>query len=53
MSVNEELTRLTKLIRYHLHRYHVLDDPEIADGEYDALFDRLVVLETAHPELVT
>ena len=53
MSVNEELTQLTNLIRYHLHRYHVLDDPEIADGEYDTLFDKLVVLETAHPELVT
>jgi NAD-dependent DNA ligase len=24
-----------------LHRYHVLDAPEIADAEYDALFDEL------------
>ncbi len=53
MSLNEELTQLTALIRYHLHRYHVLDDPEIADAEYDVLFDKLVALEAAHPELVT
>ncbi|MCZ6854489.1 MAG: NAD-dependent DNA ligase LigA, partial [Gammaproteobacteria bacterium] len=53
MSVKEELTQLTDLIRYHLHRYHVLDDPEIADVEYDVLFDKLVALEAAHPELVT
>jgi len=53
MSASEELTQLTKLVRYHLHRYHVLDDPEIGDGEYDALFDKLVALEAAHPELVT
>ena len=39
-------------LNYHLHRYHVLDDPEITDGEYDALYDRLVEIETAHPDLV-
>jgi DNA ligase (NAD+) len=35
------------------HRYHALDDPEIADAEYDALVRELIALETAHPELVT
>src|SRR5439155_1701792 len=38
---------------YHLSRYHVLDDPEIADAEYDVLYDELVRLEEANPELVT
>ena len=47
-----EIAALRERIRHHLHRYHVLDDPEIADGEYDALFDRLVALEERHPELV-
>ena len=47
------LEELRELIHYHNHRYHVLDDPEIADTEYDALFDELVALEQAHPELVT
>ncbi len=33
--------------------YHVDDDPFIPDAEYDRLYDELVALEEAHPELVT
>jgi DNA ligase (NAD+) len=33
--------------------YYEQDAPELPDAEYDALFRRLVALETAHPELVT
>jgi len=53
MNVEARLAELRALIHYHNHRYHVLDDPEIADVEYDALFDELLELETDHPELVT
>ena len=53
MSVEDELTELRKAVAYHLHRYHVLDAPEIADAEYDALFDSLLALEAEHPELLT
>jgi DNA ligase (NAD+) len=35
------------------HRYHVLDEPNIPDAEYDRLLRELDELETAHPELVT
>lgn len=49
----ERLQQLRDLIDYHNHRYHVLDEPEIADAEYDALFYELVALEQDHPELVT
>ncbi|HET6546133.1 MAG TPA: NAD-dependent DNA ligase LigA [Rhodanobacteraceae bacterium] len=35
------------------YRYHVLDDPDIADIEYDKLLRELIELEAAHPELVT
>ena len=35
------------------HHYHVLDDPQIADVDYDALFDELVELEGRFPELVS
>ncbi len=35
------------------YRYHVLDDPQIADAEYDELLRELVDLETRYPELRT
>jgi DNA ligase (NAD+) len=44
---------LRKLIEHHLYRYHVLDDPEISDSEYDRLFDELQAIEEEHPELAT
>lgn len=40
-------------INHHLHQYHVLDAPEIADAEFDRLFDALLEIEEHHPELVT
>ena len=49
----DRIEKLRGLIHHHNHRYHVLDAPEIADGEFDALFDELVELEKRHPELVT
>ncbi len=33
--------------------YHVDDDPIMSDAEYDRLYDELVALEEANPELVT
>jgi DNA ligase (NAD+) len=42
---------LRQQLDYHLYRYHVLDEPEISDAEYDRLFDELVALEEQHPEL--
>ncbi|WP_440222870.1 NAD-dependent DNA ligase LigA [Dokdonella sp. MW10] len=32
-------------------RYHVLDEPDITDAEYDRLMRELEALEAAHPEL--
>ena len=46
-------SELRRLVAYHSHRYHVLDDPELPDATYDALYDELAALERAHPELVT
>jgi DNA ligase (NAD+) len=43
---------LRSLIEYHNDRYHRLDDPEITDGEYDALVRELRSLESEHPDLV-
>jgi DNA ligase (NAD+) len=53
LSSSERAAELRGVVAYHSHRYHVLDDPEIPDATYDALYDELAALEQAHPELVT
>jgi DNA ligase (NAD+) len=53
VSPEKRAAELREILDYHLYRYHVLDDPEISDAEYDRLYDELVALEEAHPELVT
>jgi DNA ligase (NAD+) len=49
----QHIDSLREQLRYHLYRYHVLDDPVISDAEYDALIRELRALEDAHPELIT
>ena len=50
-SLAARAAELRAQLDYHLYRYHVLDEPEISDAEYDRLFDELVALEEEHPEL--
>jgi len=52
-DIAHEIESLRNEIRYHNYRYHVLDDPEIPDAEYDRLVRRLETLESEHPELIT
>jgi DNA ligase (NAD+) len=52
-SVEERAAELRRLLDHHSYQYYVLDDPEISDAEFDRLYDELVALEEAHPELVT
>ncbi|MGD8291195.1 MAG: NAD-dependent DNA ligase LigA [Desulfobacterales bacterium] len=47
-----KLEELRKKLHHHNYRYYVLDDPEVADAEYDRMMQELVRLEEAHPELV-
>ncbi|MDH3431833.1 MAG: NAD-dependent DNA ligase LigA [Gammaproteobacteria bacterium] len=49
----KELDSLKEQIRHHNYQYHVLDDPEIPDVEYDRLMRQLQALEQEYPELVT
>ncbi|QQZ30215.1 NAD-dependent DNA ligase LigA [Thiothrix subterranea] len=52
-EVQQQLETLREQLRYHNHRYYVLDDPQIPDVEYDRLFRELQSLEAAHPDLIT
>jgi DNA ligase (NAD+) len=52
-SAPKEIEKLREAIRYHEHRYYVLNDPEISDTEFDRLVKRLEALEHAHPDLIT
>ena len=47
------IAELRDRVDYHLYRYHVLDEPEISDAEFDRLWDELLTLEREHPELQT
>ncbi len=52
-AVSDPLARiieLRELVDYHNRRYHTLDDPEITDGDFDALARELRALEAEHPE---
>jgi DNA ligase (NAD+) len=44
---------LRELVNHHMYRYHVLDDPEVSDAEYDELIRELRALEDTFPELIT
>jgi DNA ligase (NAD+) len=52
-NIEKEIAELRDSIRYHEHRYYVLDDPEISDFEFDKLMQRLKELELQHPDLIT
>ena len=52
-TAQRRIDELRATIEHHDYRYHVLDDPEISDAEYDRLMIELRALEAQHPELVT
>ncbi|HEY3930604.1 MAG TPA: NAD-dependent DNA ligase LigA [Candidatus Koribacter sp.] len=49
----QQIDDLREKLRYHEHRYYVLDDPEISDADYDVLMNQLKALEAANPKLLT
>ena len=50
-KARQRLAELREQVTFHAHRYHVLDAPQIADSEYDQLFQELLALEEKFPEL--
>ncbi len=56
MNTNPDYKKLEELrdrINYHNYRYHVLDDPEISDYEFDRLMGELKLIERKHPDWIT
>lgn len=51
--IEAQIHLLRDQIQHHNYQYHVLDQPEITDPEYDQLFQKLQDLEAQYPELVT
>ena len=55
-TTQDQLARveeLRELVRRWDYAYHVLDNPEVSDAEYDAAFLELRQLEEEHPEVIT
>jgi len=52
-KIKKEVERLRQQIRHHDLRYYVLNQPEISDGEYDRLIERLKKWEEKYPRLKT
>lgn len=51
--MEKELADLRRRINEHDYNYYVLNNPTVADVEYDALMRRLKELEAEHPDLIT
>jgi DNA ligase (NAD+) len=52
-SIHNTLQDLKKILARHNYAYYVLDKPEISDAQYDLLYQQLLQIEKAHPELIT
>lgn len=52
-AAKKEIARLRDFLNEHNYRYHVLDQPVIADAEYDQAFQQLKQLENQYPALIT
>lgn len=52
-SIEQKIKALRDEIAQHNYAYYVLDDPQISDPQYDALYHQLVELEKANPQYIT
>ncbi|MBC8477413.1 MAG: NAD-dependent DNA ligase LigA, partial [Dehalococcoidia bacterium] len=53
VQIQQRIEQLKADINRHNHRYHVLDNPEISDAEYDRLVRELKRLEEQYPQFLT
>ncbi len=52
-KAKKEIERLSRAIEEHNRRYYILNQPTIADQEYDELLKKLIALEELYPKLKT
>jgi DNA ligase (NAD+) len=52
-TLKTDIDSLREVLRFHEYRYYVLNDPLLADTEYDHLYKSLEKLEHANPGLIT
>jgi len=49
MALKSRIEELRRLLDHHNYCYYVLDQPEITDSQYDAIFNELLTLENENP----
>jgi DNA ligase (NAD+) len=52
-DARKRVEELREQINHHSYRYHVLDEPEVSDYDYDRLVRELREIEAEFPELLT
>jgi len=52
-ALAQRIEQLRKTIRHHDYQYYVVNQPEIADAEYDRLLQELKALEARAPHRIT
>lgn len=52
-KARERVNELNQQLERYSYEYYVLDQPSITDAEYDLLYQELLKLEAAYPELVS
>ena len=53
VDARSRINELRQVINHHNHQYHVQDNPEVPDAEYDRLFRELSELESQFPDLIS
>ena len=50
---SSKIEELRSVLRFHEHRYYILNDPLLSDFEYDQLFKALEKIEKENPTLIS
>jgi DNA ligase (NAD+) len=50
--IPRDISDLREVLRFHEYRYYILNDPLLADYEYDQLYKELEKIEASNPKLV-